>query len=419
MLVLRCPFARYGAAAALVALALALRLALVSQGYLFLFFYPAVAAAAWWGGVGPGLAAAVLSAVLVNLVLVPPASAANLQPEALAQAAAFVAAAGMVGWLTGRARAAAAEREGLLARERCARAAAEAAVGLRDEFLSIAAHELKTPLTSVRASAAMLARAVDRDRVLDPAVLRRAVERVGRQSEKMGQLVTQLLDLSRIEAGQLALAPEPTDLVPLFEEAVAAVQATAPDHALRLRAPARLAAVVDPLRVEQVLVNLLGNAVKYSPAGPVDVDLAAPAPDAVRVAVRDRGPGVPPALRGRLFQRYARGHGEEHRSGMGLGLYVSRRIVELHAGTIRHEAPPDGGSRFVVDLPRGVAPGPGATGADAQRPVRRLLVADHVMQPVPVGTPAARYKVPDRPGGRRPDPPAAAGQGTSRGGRRG
>jgi signal transduction histidine kinase len=152
--------------------------------------------------------------------------------------------------------------------------------------------------------------------------------------------------------------------VPLVREAVAAVQATAADHDVRVIAPARLPATVDPLRIEQVVVNLLGNAVKYSPAGGrIEVELAAPREGVARVAVRDHGNGVPPAVRGRLFERFVRGHDDEHRSGMGLGLYVSRQIVELHGGTIRHESPPDGGSRFVVELPRDVPRDASALGA--------------------------------------------------------
>ena len=125
MLVLGSPFQRYGVAGLLVVLALVLRLTLVGQGYLFLFFYPAVAAAAWWGGVGPGLLAAALSGLLVNLILVPPMGTLNLRPEEIIQAVTFVIAAGVVGWLTGQAREAGAEREQLLARERVARAEAD------------------------------------------------------------------------------------------------------------------------------------------------------------------------------------------------------------------------------------------------------------------------------------------------------
>src|SRR4051812_23787896 len=103
MLVLASPFQRYGVAALLVVLALVLRVTLVGQGYLFLFFSPAVGAAAGWGGVGPGLAAAALWGVLVNLVLLPPMGTLNLRPEEISQAITFVGGAGVVGWLTGRA----------------------------------------------------------------------------------------------------------------------------------------------------------------------------------------------------------------------------------------------------------------------------------------------------------------------------
>jgi signal transduction histidine kinase len=121
-----------------------------------------------------------------------------------------------------------------------------------------------------------------------------------------------------------------------------------------VRVPERVEAVVDPLRVEQVLANLLGNALKFSPAGsPVEVELSADGDGVARLAVRDRGVGVPPERRDRLFEPFQQAHGEGYGGGMGLGLYVSRQIAELHGGAVRAEFPPDGGSRFVVELPAG------------------------------------------------------------------
>jgi signal transduction histidine kinase len=124
---------------------------------------------------------------------------------------------------------------------------------------------------------------------------------------------------------------------------------------------------VDPLRLEQVVTNLLDNAIKYSPeGGEIEVELAAPDPTAVRLCVRDRGMGIPPDKRARIFDRYYQAHGEGHLSGMGLGLYISRQIVELHGGRIAAEWPPEGGTHFVVTLPVGLAEGAGGpTGREA------------------------------------------------------
>jgi signal transduction histidine kinase len=114
-------------------------------------------------------------------------------------------------------------------------------------------------------------------------------------------------------------------------------------------APESLHAIADPLRIEQVVVNLLDNAVKFMPdGGRIDVRLEAATTTAI-ISVRDRGVGVQPEHRTKLFDRFYQAHPD--RSGMGLGLYIARQIVERHGGTIYAEAPPDGGTRFVVSLP--------------------------------------------------------------------
>ena len=111
-------------------------------------------------------------------------------------------------------------------------------------------------------------------------------------------------------------------------------------------------AEVDPLRLEQVLTNLLDNAIKYSPdGGTIEVAVSRSMDDALEIAIRDHGPGVPPEKRSLIFERFYQAHGNGHKSGLGLGLYVSRQIVELHGGEITAEFPSDGGSRFVVVLP--------------------------------------------------------------------
>ena len=133
---------------------------------------------------------------------------------------------------------------------------------------------------------------------------------------------------------------------------VSAAQTRASQHPITLRTDGALPALVDPLRLEQVVTNLLENAVKYSPEGsPIEVELARPSSDMVQVAVRDHGFGIPPERRAEIFERYYRGHAGDHASGMGLGLYISRQIVELHGGEVLAEFPPDGGSRFLVRLP--------------------------------------------------------------------
>jgi signal transduction histidine kinase len=225
----------------------------------------------------------------------------------------------------------------------------------RDEFLSVAAHELKTPMTSLRGFAQVLLGQLDRGQTPDPARLTQALNAVDRQTEKLARLVSQLLDVSRLEAGHLLLDPQPTDLVGIVESVAEGARARTSRHSIEVRAPAACPAVADALRLEQVLTNLVDNAIKYSPGGGrVDAELWRQ-DGAVCLAVTDRGIGVPPEHRGRIFERFHQAHGEKRFGGLGLGLYISRQIVELHGGTIEAQFPEVGGTRIVVTLPAGDA----------------------------------------------------------------
>jgi signal transduction histidine kinase len=239
-----------------------------------------------------------------------------------------------------------------LASERAAREAAEGALRLRDEFLSIAAHELRTPLTGLSGQAQLLLRRLEREGPLDPERVLPSLQVITGQAGKLSRLISQLFDITRFESGKLALERQPTDLAVLVEQAVSGARAWTDRHTFSLEAPASLEARVDALRLEQVLINLLDNAVKYSPAGgAIEVILAQPDGGSVEVAVRDHGLGIPPEKRAQIFERFYQAHADDHRSGLGLGLYISRQIVELHGGEIRAEFPPDGGTRFVIRLP--------------------------------------------------------------------
>jgi signal transduction histidine kinase len=227
---------------------------------------------------------------------------------------------------------------------------------LKDEFLAIAAHELRTPVAALMAMTQLQRSRLTRGQPISD---REALGQVHEQVERLGRLVAQLLDSSRIETGKLSLERQPSDLKCLVEEVAEAVRvADSSDHTLEIHAPASLPAVVDPLRISQVVRNLLENALKYSPPGaPVRVDLTQPEPATARICVRDHGTGIPAAHRARVFERYFQepyANGSGGGSGLGLGLYVSREIVELHSGKICVESPPDGGTSFVVTLPTGV-----------------------------------------------------------------
>jgi PAS domain S-box-containing protein len=230
---------------------------------------------------------------------------------------------------------------------------AQRAIRARDEFLSIAAHELRTPITTMYGFAQMLLRQLAPDRAMDEGIVRRALQAIEQQSERLSRLVTRLLDIARIEGGRLAIEPAKVDLVPLVNGVVATMQATTTNHQLIARLPAELQAYVDPLRIEQVLTNLIDNAIKFSSGPePIDVELSVTSLGTARLAVTDRGKGIPPEGRDRIFDRFYQARSGDLASGMGLGLYICRQIVERHGGTINAEFPTGGGTRFVVMLPR-------------------------------------------------------------------
>ena len=229
---------------------------------------------------------------------------------------------------------------------------AQDAARARDQFLAVAAHELRSPLTSMKGFAQLLMRRVARteggDQWLTP------LQTIDSQVNRVTGLVNRLLDVSRIEEKRLQLEVEPVDLVSVAIEAVREVQHAAEDHQI-IATPHDQPIVVelDRARIEQVLFNLLDNAMKYSPTGTqVVVSVGVRDGEAV-VRVRDQGPGIPHELRSRLFERYFRGAATSRPSsdGLGLGLYVAHGIVEAHGGRMWVEDAQGQGSVFVFSLP--------------------------------------------------------------------
>ena len=252
--------------------------------------------------------------------------------------------------------------------ERRRRLAAEEAARLRGEFLDVAAHELKTPLTSLRGMAQLTLRRYARDGALAPERVVGALRLIDAQAAKLGRLVEQLLDLSRLESGRLVLERRDTDLGALAAAAVELFRTREDGERVQLEAPAPpVRAPADALRLEQVLINLIDNALKYSPPGsPVTVRVAVAAPAAAGsaedgtpaggtgrralITVTDAGPGVPLEDRPHLFDRFFRSQATENTAGLGLGLHISKQIVERHGGALRLDFPPEGGTRAVVTL---------------------------------------------------------------------
>lgn len=249
------------------------------------------------------------------------------------------------------------EERGRLYRE------AQEAIRVRDDFLSIASHELKTPLTPLSLRLATLERRLERGERVDPATLRHARQHLLR----ITGLINDLLDASRIEAGRLALHPETTRLDSLVEHVLQAMETHRGDHTVHYERPhAPVQVRADPYRLEQVIANLVENAFKYSPdGGTIRVELRTRGELAL-LSVSDPGIGIPPDQQRLLFDRYFRARNVSARSygGLGLGLYISRDIVERHGGRIWVESEVGRGSTFHVALPL-------LEGATAEPPVEQ------------------------------------------------
>ncbi|MDP9240425.1 MAG: ATP-binding protein [Actinomycetota bacterium] len=217
----------------------------------------------------------------------------------------------------------------------------------RRDLVANASHELRTPITALQA---LLENLVDGVEQADPHTLRVALA----QTERLGQLVGQLLDLSLLESGGAQVDPQPVVLREFVEQAMHEVELAGRD--VRLTAdvsPADLAVTADPARLHQVLANLLDNASRHSPPGGVVAVTARPHADGVRLSVSDNGPGIPAAERDRVFERFSRLDGGRavREGGAGLGLAIAREVVELHGGALRAEDNTPSGCRMVVDLP--------------------------------------------------------------------
>jgi two-component system, OmpR family, phosphate regulon sensor histidine kinase PhoR len=224
---------------------------------------------------------------------------------------------------------------------------------LKDEFFSMAAHELRTPLTAIKGYLQILSRQLAQ---ADP-LSTRALSILREQGDRMERLINELLDVARIESGQLEFRYRDVDLIALLKQLITEFSREAQGHTIELSTgPDEVIGRWDEDRLAQVFSNLLANAVKYSPdGGRIQVSVAwyGEPGDTITVAVADEGIGIPPEQIPRLFARYSRiGDGAHFRqSGLGLGLYISKQIIDSHGGSIRVQSDPGRGSTFTVSLP--------------------------------------------------------------------
>jgi PAS domain S-box-containing protein len=227
----------------------------------------------------------------------------------------------------------------------------ERALATREEFLSIASHELNSPLTSLKLQLQEVQRLTAGGALPSRERLERMLSVADRQVNRLTRLVFDVLDVTRFTTGQLQLELEPVDLADVAREAIErlADQVTLQRCRIDLSAPAPVEGRWDRLRLEQVTANLLSNALKYGAGNPITIGVER-AGDRARLTMQDRGPGIPPEAQARIFERFERAE-QRRTGGLGLGLYIVRQLVTAHGGEVRVDSTPGHGATFTVELP--------------------------------------------------------------------
>ncbi len=231
---------------------------------------------------------------------------------------------------------------------------AQTAIRHREEFISVAAHEIKSPLTSILGYMQLIQRRLDRDEQLQERDYQR-LQMLFAQLRRLQRMISSLLDFSRLETGQFVLHPQRIDLVPLVHEVAHDIEDLSTNHAFEIDCPfAAVWVEVDPLMLELAIYNLLRNAVKYSPDGGLICVTVTQDEQHVQLHISDEGIGIEPELQSKIFERFVRAetpHLHQIR-GLGIGLYLVREIVDRHHGSIAVKSTPQVGSTFSITLPR-------------------------------------------------------------------
>jgi signal transduction histidine kinase len=227
------------------------------------------------------------------------------------------------------------------------------AVRLRDDFLSVASHELRTPLTSLMITLGRLLRSRTADKQLPPEALYGGLDRVSRNAERLRRLTDELLDVTRIEQGRLDIRPTAVDLSALMRQVVDDLRFELVSAGCQtlIDAPDQpVAGLWDPSRLEQVLTNLITNALKFGPGHPIEIRVRSAA-EVAELSVRDHGVGIEPARQPYIFERFERAVSTTNYGGLGLGLYIARRIALAHGGDLQVASEPGHGATFTLTLP--------------------------------------------------------------------
>jgi signal transduction histidine kinase len=254
---------------------------------------------------------------------------------------------------TAQLEAAVAEKDLALEQAHAARAAAEQAVSDREAFMAVVSHELKAPLAAIIGYGQLLQRRIQAGDTLKSRDLR-GLRTIVDSARQLTTMADRLQDTTRIEAGMLHINRGPCDLCQLTREVTEMAQATFKGHTVHLRcAQDQVIVEGDFLRLQQVVHNLLQNAIKYSPEGRTIGVLVERMDNQARLMVSDQGIGIPESAREQIFERFFRAENvdQEHTGGLGVGLYIVKQIVTLHGGRVEVESRLGSGSTFTVWLP--------------------------------------------------------------------
>jgi signal transduction histidine kinase len=229
------------------------------------------------------------------------------------------------------------------------------ALANRDEFLSVVSHELKTPITPLALQVQSFIQMLNEDRLAsaDPQRMLRMLTNSQNQINRLSRLVDDLIEVSRVKMGKLELSREEINLTDLVQNTLVSFEDELKRQGCEasLSAPGEVRGSWDPFRLEQVLINLLTNAAKYGAGREVELSLTE-SDGKAEISVRDHGIGINGTDQSRIFDRFERAVSSKNYGGLGIGLYLSRQIVELHGGRIWVESQPGMGSRFRVELPK-------------------------------------------------------------------
>jgi two-component system sensor histidine kinase KdpD len=220
---------------------------------------------------------------------------------------------------------------------------------LRNSLLSAVSHDLRTPLATITGSASAL---VEHGPELDAAAQRELAQAIHEEADRLNRLVQNLLEMTRLESGGIRVGKDWEPLEEVVGSALARVEKRLGDRRVDIQLAPDLPLVpLDPLLIEQVLINILDNAIKYTPEGsPIEISASVKDRE-VEVVIADQGPGFAPGEETLVFEKFYRGHAAGTRSGAGLGLAIARGIVEAHGGRITAESRAGGGALFRFSLP--------------------------------------------------------------------